>query len=182
MKTTIDKIIFLDVDGVINSDQFARWCHENRDFLKAGGSNHISPQLVEKVIKICDTTGASIVLSSSWRLWSLGQTLKNLSSKRDLRPILERLVGITRRTDERFRGEEIKHFLECCKTGYFYTEVGEQLSDERYTFSTNPRYVIIDDDSDMLDEQLQNFVQTDFLVGISDEDVKNAIKILNGTD
>ena len=30
----IDKIIFLDVDGVINSDEFARWCHQNRDFLK----------------------------------------------------------------------------------------------------------------------------------------------------
>jgi len=178
----IDKIIFLDVDGVINSDEFARWCHQNRDFLKEGGSNHISPWLVEKVIKICDETGASIVMSSSWRLWSLGQTLKNLSSKRDLRPILEHLVGITKRTDERYRGKEIKHFLECCKTGYFYTEIGEQLSDERYSFVKEPKYVIIDDDNDMLDEQLPYFVQTDFLVGISNEDVNKAIKILNGTD
>ncbi len=178
----IDKIIFLDVDGVINSDQFTRWCRDNKEFLKEGGSNHISPWLVKKVLNICEATGASIVMSSSWRLWSLGQTLKNLSSKRDLRPILEKLVGITQRTDDRFRGQEIKNFLECCKKGYFYTDIGEQLSDERYTFSKEPKYVIIDDDNDMLDEQLPFFVQTDFLVGITDEDVNKAIKILNGAD
>ena len=178
----IDKIIFLDVDGVINSDEFARWCHQNRDFLKEGGSNHISPWLVEKVIKICDITGASIVMSSSWRLWSLGQTLKNLSSKRDLRPILEHLVGVTPRSEERYRGEEIKQFLDCCSKQYFYTSYGEQLSDERYKFSTNPKYVIIDDDTDMLDEQLPYFINTDFMIGISDKDVEKAVKILNGTD
>ena len=178
----IDKIIFLDVDGVLNSDEFSRWCVAHKEFMKEGGHHHISPWLVEKVIKICDETGASIVMSSSWRLWSVDQTLKNLASKRDLRPVLDRLVGITPRTDERYRGAEIKYFLDCCKNNYFYTKSGEQLSNGKYTFSKNPKYVIIDDDDDMLDEQLPFFVHTDFLVGITDDDVKEAIKILNNTD
>lgn len=178
----INKIIFLDVDGVINSDEFARWCVKHTEFMKEGGHHHISPWLVEKVIKICEATDASIVMSSSWRLWSLGQTMKNLASKRDLRPILDRLVGITPRTEDRFRGKEIKYFLDRCKKQYFYTEYGEQLSDERFEFSKNPKYVIIDDDDDMLDEQLPFFVHTDFMIGITDDDVNKAIKILNESD
>jgi len=175
----IDKIIFLDVDGVINSNDWAEWCYHNIDFCKNGGSNLISPSLVEKVINICNNTGAKIVLSSSWRHWSLGKTIKDLNRYRDLRPILKFLVGITPRTDERFRGKEIKYFLTKCKEQYFYTEYGEQLSDERYQFYQTPKYVIIDDDTDMLEEQLPYFIHTDFLYGIRDIDVEKAIKILN---
>ena len=40
-------------------------------------------------------------------------------------------------------------------------------------------YVIIDDDSDMLDEQLYHFVQTNFEDGITDTEVNRVIKILN---
>jgi hypothetical protein len=177
----IDKIIFLDVDGVINSDDWAEWCYHNISFIKDGGCNLISPNLVKKVIKICESTNAKIVLSSSWRHWSLGQTLKQLASKRDLRPILDNLVGVTPRSDERHRGKEIDYFLNCCKKEYMYTADGDQLSDERYKFVRHPKYVIIDDDDDMLDEQMPYFVQTDFMVGITDEDVKKSIKILNGS-
>jgi len=102
-----------------------------------------------------------------------------LNRYRDLRPILKFLVGITPRTDERFRGKEIKYFLTKCKEQYFYTEYGEQLSDERYQFYQTPKYVIIDDDTDMLEEQLPYFIHTDFLYGIRDIDVEKAIKILN---
>lgn len=44
------------------------------------------------------------------------------------------------------------------------------------------RYIILDDDSDMLDCQLPYFIQTDWLKwGLSDEDVEQAIHILNDT-
>ncbi len=42
------------------------------------------------------------------------------------------------------------------------------------------RYVILDDDSDMLLSQKDNFIQTDSLKGLSKDDVEKAIKILNG--
>ena len=40
---------------------------------------------------------------------------------------------------------------------------------ENVELSKNYRYVIVDDDSDMLEGQ--NFVQTDFQTGLTDEDV-----------
>lgn len=45
------------------------------------------------------------------------------------------------------------------------------------------RYVIFDDDTDMLDSQLPYFIQSDWLKwGLSDEDVEQAIHILNDTN
>jgi hypothetical protein len=45
--------------------------------------------------------------------------------------------------------------------------------------SNNYNYVIIDDDADMLEEQLPYFIQTRFMVGLTKENVKEAINILN---
>ena len=40
-------------------------------------------------------------------------------------------------------------------------------------------YVILDDDSDMLPEQMNNFIHVDSNIGLTDKDVFTAIKILN---
>lgn len=42
------------------------------------------------------------------------------------------------------------------------------------------KYVILDDDSDMLDTQSNNFIRTDWRAGLTEENVNKAIKILNG--
>lgn len=59
---------------------------------------------------------------------------------------------------------------------------GEEIQ-EWLDKQTEPyRYIILDDDSDMLDCQLPYFIQTDWLKwGLSDEDVEQAIHILNDT-
>lgn len=175
----INKIIFLDVDGVLNHNAWFNWVHNHSEFLKEGGHRHIDPRSVERIIEICDKTGAGIVMSSSWRLWEFYQTIKNLNRIRDLRPILERLVGITERTEDRFRGKEIADFLERCKSGDFMTKLGYNLKKADIEFSKNPKYLILDDDNDMLDEQLDYFIHTDDRVGISIKDIEKSIKILN---
>ena len=171
----IDKIIFLDIDGVLNSDEFARWCVANPNFVKNGGNHFVSPLLVGRIIKICNDTRAKIVLTSSWRLFEFDNTIKNLSSYRDLKPIIDRMVGITPRTQERIRGLEIKYFLNDCRKDHMDSELISK-DDEIVRY---PEYVIIDDDTDMLNEQLEHFVHTDFITGITDTDVEKAIKILN---
>ena len=40
-------------------------------------------------------------------------------------------------------------------------------------------YVILDDDSDMLDSQLEHFIQTDYKYGLLDKDFKEMKTILN---
>lgn len=55
------KIIFLDIDGVLNSaDHLDHTKHCN-------GYSDISPKKVKLLKKIVDRTGAEIVLSSTWR-------------------------------------------------------------------------------------------------------------------
>lgn len=73
------------------------------------------------------------------------------------------LSGIEQRISDRFRGSEIQKWLDKQTEPY--------------------RYVILDDDNDMLDSQLPYFIQTDWLKwGLSDEDVEQAIHILNADD
>ena len=43
----------------------------------------------------------------------------------------------------------------------------------------NESFVILDDDSDMLPEQMNNFIHVDGQVGLTDRDVLTAIEILN---
>lgn len=63
-------------------------------------------------------------------------------------------------------------------SGHRGSEIQEWLDKQTEPY----RYVILDDDSDMLDWQLPYFIQTDWLKwGLSDEDVEQAIHILNDT-
>jgi hypothetical protein len=58
---------------------------------------------------------------------------------------------------------------------------GEEIADwMRSRSGSISRYVILDDDSDMLPEQQANFVRTDERHGLTDADAERAIAILNG--
>ena len=50
---------------------------------------------------------------------------------------------------------------------------------KRKKLGVDYNYVILDDDSDMLLEQKDNFVRTTSEIGLTDDDVKKAILILN---
>lgn len=77
--------------------------------------------------------------------------------------IKEPIHDITPYMRSRHRGSEIQEWLDKQTEPY--------------------RYVIFDDDTDMLDSQLPYFIQSDWLKwGLSDEDVEQAIHILNDTN
>lgn len=148
------KIIFLDFDGVITT----RWSHYNVDPNKV--------KLLEEIIRATD---AKIVVSSSW---SVGCRNAEDFIERDFRGFFQRkakeisedslfIKSIIDVTDHMglCRGDEIQRWLDAHE-------------DEVET------YVIIDDDSDMLEEQLFNFVQTDSLYGLSERTVQLAIQVL----
>lgn len=144
------KVVFLDFDGVITTLK-SKW--------------RLDPEKMELVKRILDETGAKIVISSSWRLSTLEDTLKDLSypSKNPWvkSPFIlaEYVVGVTELFSGRsHRGEEIDDYLNS------HPEV------------TN--YVILDDDRDMLEKQQDRFVHTDTYLGINEEDVTKAISIL----
>lgn len=178
------KLIFLDIDGVLNSNDFAEWCvtDEGKQFIKDGGHHWVDPSAVSRIADICDVTGAGIVLSSSWRYGTIDETKENLKRFRDLSKISDRLIGITPRLrmSSSFRGPEIQWFLD--NIGQPPIEPYNRFYDyDFFKFAKHKQitYCIIDDDTDMLEEQKNNFVNTDFMVGLTEANKENIIKILN---
>lgn len=158
----MNKVCFLDIDGVLNSVKFfeeksqsKRWNefkekYENKHI--AFGLANIDPKAVELLNKLTEATGAKIVVSSSWRGDSALQTIFTLVG------IKEPIYGETPRLYSSYRGQEIQQWL------------NEHKCD---------KYVILDDDLDFFDSQLPYFVHTDWKVGLTESDMNKAINILN---
>lgn len=129
------------------------------------------PKAVANLRRIVEETGSDIVISSSWKCMGLSQ----IEEMWDERNLPGKVVGITPNSvsDElllaadidsielfHIRGEEIKEWL---------VKHGMNVS----------HYVIIDDMDNMLPEQQAHFVQTNPEVGITIDDTKRIIEILN---
>lgn len=138
------KVLFLDIDGVVNCAKTVN---------RHGGYIGIDPFMALLVNRICEATGASIVLSSSWRLSEDGKDEVN-------RHIFPRFIDVTPyKHGLKSRGSEIKDWLDR------HPEV--------------MRYAILDDNSDMLKEQMPNFFKTSWEEGLTEEIVSKVIAHLN---
>ena len=164
------KVVFLDIDGVLNTKWWYTQMDRNTPRDKYGYA--FDPRAVANLKRIVEETGADIVMSSSWKCMGLSQvqemwSIRNFPGKIiGITPSLgndERLFDADTESTDRFhiRGEEIKEWL---------TKHGKRVS----------HYVIIDDMDNMLSEQQSHFVQTNPEVGITEDDADNAVKILNG--
>lgn len=159
----MNKYIFLDIDGVLNSNFFFiersqsdRWkeAYEKYPQEIAHGVCSIDEKAVTRLNKIIKETGAKIVVSSTWRHDPYLQEIFNVVGIET--PILD----VTPSLKSRVRGEEIQAWLDKISEPY--------------------KYVILDDDTDMLPKQFPYFIQTDCLKwGLDDNDVELAIKLLN---
>jgi len=148
------KLIFLDIDGVLNSERHAKKMHEQG---VTDTYNEFDPECVAALNRICDESGAVCVLSSTWRLsWSLPGMLEHLRKF----GFTGELVDKTPITSKE-RGFEIAMCL-----GHFHRHGPEVES-----------FVILDDDSDM-EHLLPFLVKTSFKTGLSEEDADKAIKML----
>lgn len=152
------KLLFLDVDGVLNSH--AWW--DRRPKLEPGHSreefkkNEFDPEAVKILHKILRETDAMVVLSSVWRLHE--------ESRKDVEKYARIRFTVTGESDCRIRGCEIKQWID---KNVPYKERGEL------------RYAILDDDSDMLLWQKDDFFQTDHKIGLTNEIAERVIAHLN---
>lgn len=151
------KVIFLDIDGVLNVG-----------FNGKDEYGHLFyPEFVDNLARIVRETGAKIVISSTWRKAGL-DVMREMWQKRNLP---SGVFGITAVLPDRIRGNEIDVSID------YINQVKERID----------RYVILDDDTDMLDSQLPYFLQCSELkdpdavhgYGLTKRIAERAIEILN---
>lgn len=162
------KVVFLDVDGVLNSlyshsiDNSERWTEDE-----------VSMYHIEKLKRLIQETNAKIVLSSCWKNYlpmfidkyelndfqiELGQILLRKLKEVGLE-IYDVLPDLERKVRRNTKGYEIEAWLK------------EHLDVEVF--------VVIDDEDIVLPEQKSVFLKTTFKDGLTDEIVDKAIEILN---
>lgn len=157
------KYIFLDVDGVLNG---------NHSISKY----QLFPNYLNNLKILVNETKAMIVLSSSWRNFFHKENDKlvaNFPNKRgDL--LLKELSKLN------------LEIFDTTKLGYSSTVRGEEIKEWLdINAPKNYKYIILDDDNDMLEEQLNNFIQTKFNglsindEGLNDKILKKSIVKLN---
>jgi hypothetical protein len=159
-------IIFLDIDGVLNSDKHANrysleeW--ENLSYLE----RHIDNEAVELINYICDKTNAQVVVSSTWRY---GRTVEQLQQILNDRGGTFKVIDKTPEHSIRYRGYEIDDWIS-----------KNRSKDENGDYFKFTNYVILDDDiGDMLLKQKDNVFEIDRRVGITKIDADKIIAHLN---
>lgn len=155
------KIIFLDIDGVLNCEsayrngecQYQEWIWED------GRKDHYQRFCVrskELLNMLIDETEAKIVISSTWRMSGIDfmkkvWEMENMSGN---------IIGITPRLRANGisipRGMEIQFYLN--EMGFSHINWSKEEQQKRMDNSGVENYIIIDDDSDMLYSQRNHFV------------------------
>jgi hypothetical protein len=157
------KIIFLDIDGVLNSDKSIDYnakhvdTHMNKNIYKSLRDYIFKPDAenVYNLNIITQNTNAKIVISSSWRLHGLDHVrtiLKDCGVEGEIISDTPYLRG-------NIRGIEIQKWLD------YHTNIDS--------------FVILDDDDDM-GLLYGNLIKTDNILGLKNYDAIKAINILNG--
>lgn len=153
----MNKIIFLDIDGVLNSNKYYEECDKlEKDPILTTGLD-IDEKCVENLKKIIKATNAKIVVSSSWRTIRKFELFKKYMEKQEL-PIYD----VTPSLDG--RGDEIRAWLEKNK---------EQVQD----------FILIDDDVfPDFNELIEKLIKTSFYKeGLEEKHVRQAIEMLGRT-
>lgn len=148
------KIIFLDIDGVLNTggaDRLYPWVHElnHKNWHKSA---------VKRLDWLCKKTGAVVVISSTWRKFSQDLDWWNSefyqAGARNIK-----VIGITPDSHNGFRGGEVRIIT-------------------RGLHMLVEKYVCIDDDSDFYPDQPR--VRTKAFCGLTQGNAWEAYAILMG--
>lgn len=144
-------IMFLDIDGVLNSQLFflekekEKEKHENKEQWAA---SMMCSERIQWLNELCKECNMKVVISSSWRIT---RTIEELVVIFKLAGATFEIISKTGVCESRTRGVEIKQWI-------------DKYIDEP-SFYKN--YVILDDDSDMLLNQANNFFHVDGYAGLT---------------
>lgn len=146
-------LLYLDFDGVLNSNQWI-WTHSGREHAEDEFA-HIDPSRVAIVNKLVDLIDCKVVISSAWRiLFNLADLRSGLVSKG-----ATFRNRITSKTDSKMgiRGDQI----------------------HRHSLHFPNHKIVILDDSDDMGIMMPFLVKTNSDTGIVESDIDRAVAIIN---
>jgi len=162
------KILFLDVDGVLNSHDFS---HEAK-------SGIIHPDKMALLNKVLTITDAKVVVSSSWRyLLHRGEvTLEGLDWMLRTHGMMHsRLVGVTRRDTMEVR---MQPWVGKSESWPVENERGLEIADWVREHPVN-QYAVVDDLDLGIKAAGHPFVQTDGKVGLTATNAFDLVGLLS---
>lgn len=169
----MNKIIFLDIDGVLNPSAYYMMLRNmwkaSKGEIKAWDKYGFLffNQNCDALKYIIDKTGAKIVICSTWR-WAGIMHLKDMWKARNL---AGQIIDITPTEDKLLASGYVKTGEPVCRG----KEIQYWIDENKFT----GKYAIIDDTKDMLNKQQKNFVSPNPLYGLTMKDAEKVISILN---
>ena len=169
----MDKIIFLDFDGVLNTEYYQNYlCYQRLAYQDEYGAI-FDPEATKQLERVVDATNAKIVIESSWKFLGL-EAMEEMWTDRQLPG---QVIGITPSSvsDQWLLSanlDDIDPAMGHCKG----MEIASWLTDHA---GPDAHYVIIDDEYVILDSQVPHFILTNPYDGITEELADKAISILN---
>jgi len=157
------KIIFLDIDGVMNCEnayrsgecRYVEWTNHRGDKDHHQAFCSWSKELLNKLI---DETNAKIVISSTWR----SSGIEFMKSVWELEGMHGKIIGLTPNFRGEVNGYTIPRGCEIDKwlgdNGFSHINWDKDTQQEYIDKTGIENYIIIDDDSDMLYGQRNHFV------------------------
>jgi hypothetical protein len=154
------RVLFLDFDGVLNS--VGSFIYNNRQnllgFTQTPTHQSFCPIASSNLQYILEElSDVQVVATSSWRKNKTIEALKKIFETNNILP--DRMIGATPVDADRYRGNEIKKYLD------EHTEVTD--------------FVILDDDIDM-NPYLDNLVKTDSRDGLTFSKAERVIEMFGG--
>lgn len=149
-------VLFLDVDGALNSARFLR--DNPGAFDCADDAEALDTVAVARLEQLLVRTGAVIVVSSTWRILNTVEQILDFLHRRGAPSA--KIIGTTPHLTG-YRGGEIRAYLK------EHPEI--------------TRFAIVDDDSDM-EPYYHKLVKTNKDEGMLDGDVELLVTMLNGTN
>lgn len=160
----VKKIIFLDIDGVMNSE--LDWELKDRE-TEENRTYNISKRCISNLNYLIERTGAEVVMTSGRRSHSMKDMQKIFEDCGFKGKIISYTPDLRNSSFKVLRGNEILQWIEDNK---------DYIGCSAYKYN---KYVILDDDSDMLYCQKDNFIWIDPYLGLTNTTAYKAKNILN---
>ncbi|MFZ5890966.1 MAG: HAD domain-containing protein [Myxococcota bacterium] len=151
----MDRLLFLDIDGVLNSGAFLAERSASVSAAENGfdASVHIDATRVARLNRLVEVSGARVILASTWRMvFGLERTQRSLRAKGFQGALADETVRLLGHP----RHMEIRHYLA--------------------QFESLPNFVVLDDDIDAGVGFGEHFVHV--LDGLEDAHVEAALAVL----